>query len=192
MWRKALWSQRPPARGNAARSRRTRGRRWPAFFAHDAARTALEDPFRAPFPSVTQRSYRRSSCGVQCTGHTEKSVAHDTYETTESISNHLTIPPSPRELLAMPWVRCRSRASRCSSRCCCWCSPATRGRRWRRRCGRRRGGADTWPAAVGHGPAAGSRRRPAEDFPPVSPCARASSWGRVPFWRAYEGELDLR
>ena len=85
VWLEAMRARPPPARGNAARSRRTRGRRWPAFCAHDAARTALEHPFRAPFPSVTQRSYRRLSCGGRCTGHTEKIFAHDTYETTESI-----------------------------------------------------------------------------------------------------------
>jgi len=47
----------------------------------------------------------------------------------------------------------------------------------------RRGGANAWAAAVGHGGAVGSRRRRVAELFSSDLCVRASSWGRPPIRR---------
>ena len=53
---------------------------------------------------------------------------------------------------------------------------------------KRRGGANAWVAAVGHGGAAGSRRRRAADLCSSDLYVCASSWGRPPIWRVRSRE----
>ena len=52
----------------------------------------------------------------------------------------------------------------------------------------RRGGANAWVAAVGHGGAVGSRRRRVADLVLSDFYVRASSWGRPPIWRVRSRE----
>ena len=50
---------------------------------------------------------------------------------------------------------------------------------------KRRGGANAWVAAVGHGGAVGSRRRRVADLFSSDLCVRASSWTRPPIRRVH-------
>ena len=52
----------------------------------------------------------------------------------------------------------------------------------------RRGGANAWVAAVGHGGAVGSRRRRVADLVSSDFYVSASSWGRPPIWRVHSRE----
>ena len=133
-WREALEACSRCARGIQFRTRRTRRRCQVALHTQRAARTLLPHPARRPTPHLQRVGL--TDCGrLPLHRSIRKSCALDTYETTETISYHHTIRQNPRQLLEMRWESCKSRTPRCSWRCCCCCTLATRGRRWRRRCG---------------------------------------------------------
>ena len=172
------------ARGNDARARRTRGRRWHGLCARCAARALLAHPIRAPF--LNGPNARVDSLLAPSTAQvylTKLRARH-----LREHGDHLLSPHDPAEpagaagdaLVELPFTRVQVLTA---LRLLLLAEDAREALAAAVRMRRR--GAKVWAAAAGHGGDVGSRRRRGADLFSSDLWVRASSWGRRPIRRVY-------